>query len=73
MGTQDPMRSKQVIWQRLHAFEEVLPELSLAELQHLLGVLQRRDSTSSRRRLDLVRKEIDTRRFVYLQPSVVMP
>ena len=67
------MRSKQVTWQRLHAFEEVLPELSLAELRHLLEVLQRSDSAASRHRLDLVRREIDGRRLVYQQPSMVMP
>jgi len=73
MRTQSPVRSKQVTWQRLHAFEEVLPELSLAELRHLLEVLQRSDSAASRHRLDLVRREIDGRRLVYQQPSMVMP
>ena len=68
------MRSKQVIWQRLHAFEEVLPELSPMELRYLLEVLQRKSGEVARSRLDLVRREIDGRHFAaYLQPSVVTP
>ncbi len=67
------MRSKQVLRHRVHAFEQVLPELTLVELQHLLEVLQRKGDASSRYRVDMIRREIDGRRFVYLQPSVVTP
>ena len=64
------MRSTKVIWQRLHAFEEVLSELSLEELHYLHGVLQRRSDETSQSRVDIVRKEIDERRSTHLQPSV---
>jgi hypothetical protein len=70
MRTQTPVRSTKVIWQRLHAFEEVLAELSLEELHYLHGVLQRRSDEASQSRVDIVRKEIDGRRSTHLQPSV---
>ncbi len=73
MRTQTRVRSKAVLRHRPDAFEKVLPELTLIELRHLLETLHRKDDTSSRHRLDKVRREIDGRRFVYLQPSVVMP
>ncbi len=73
MRTPTIVRSKRVLKRRLDAFEAVLPELTLIELQHLLGVLLRQTSPATRRRIDLVRKEMDGRRFVYLRPSVVMP
>ena len=69
MRTQTPVRSTKVIWQRLHAFEEVLSELSLEELHYLHGVLQRRSDETSQSRVDIVRKEIDERRSTHLQPS----
>ena len=70
MRTQTPVRSTKVIWQRLHAFEEVLSELTLEELQYLHGVLQRRSDEDSRDRVGLVRKKIDERRVTELQASV---
>jgi hypothetical protein len=39
----------------------------------MIEVLHRKDSSSSRQRLELVRREMDGRRFVYPQPSEVMP
>jgi len=70
MRTQTPVRSTKVIWQRLHAFEEVLSELTLEELHYLHGVLQRRSDEESRDRVTIVRKQIDERRAAELQPSV---
>jgi len=70
MRTQTPVRSTKVIWQRLHAFEEVLSELSLEELHYLHGVLQRRSDETSQSRVDSVRKAIEGRRSAYPQPSV---
>ena len=73
MRAETTVRAKRVLRHRVHAFEEVLPELTLIELRHLLEVLQRKSGPASRNRVDMVRREIDGRRFVYLQPSVVMP
>ena len=72
MRTQTPVRSAKVIWQRLHAFEEVLAELSLEELQYLHGVLLRRSDEVSQSRVDIVRKQIDGRRSIDLHPSVAV-
>ncbi len=66
-------RSKRTLRRRLDSFQSVLPELTLIELQQLLGVLLRKTGVATRRRIDLVRKEMDGRRFVYLRPSAVMP
>ncbi len=73
MRTQTPLRSKRVLRQGPYGFEKVLPELTLIELRHMIEVLHRKDSSSSRQRLELVRREMDGRRFVYPQPSEVMP
>jgi hypothetical protein len=70
MRTQTPVRSRKVVWQRLHAFEEVLAELSLEELHYLHGVLQRRSDEASQSRAKSVRKEIEGRRSACPQPSV---
>ncbi len=66
-------RSRRALKRRLDSFETVLPELTLIELQQLLGVLLRKTGVATRRRIDLVRKEMDGRRFVYLRASAVMP
>jgi len=70
MRTQTPVRSTKVVWQRLHAFEEVLAELSLEELHYLHGVLQRRSDETSQSRVESVRKEMEVRRSACPQPSV---
>ena len=69
MKARDTDRATQVSAHRIHAFEVVLKELTHYELQHLARVLQRDSSRASRNRMELVRREIDGRRFVYLQPA----
>ncbi len=51
----------------------MLKELTFRELMHLSAVLQRGNDSATYDRVQLVRKELDGRRFVYLQPDVVAP
>lgn len=70
MRAQTSLRSKRVLRHRLGPFEQLLPELTLGELWHLLQVLRKKSGSLSRNRVELVRKAIDGRRFITLQPSL---
>lgn len=73
MKAESTTQAKRGLKERLHSFEELLPELSHRELQHMLAVLQRHDNPAAREKLELVVKEIDIRRYVCQQPAMAAP